>query len=186
MTDRAIRRKPTQPSEPQGVRAQPTLDQALDQLRIEAERIQKPNAQPTLAEVTPVTEDAGELRKCLVLGALNSSWQSLETIATRINEPRELVAETLNQLVDEGRAFCFGLGGAWRSGTPIVNVIDPEPTRQQSASMTIGGRLTAVGETFAGITSGGKTMTLTIDADQARWLGQHVGRDVRLTVEVTL
>ena len=79
---------------------------------------------------------------------------------------------------------CNAAFGALSQVVPEIDA--PAETRQQSASMTIAGRLTAVGETFAGITSGGETMTLSIDADRARWLGQHVGRDVRLTVEVTL
>lgn len=40
-----------------------------------------------------------------------------------------------------------------------------EPTRHQSASMTIGGRLTAVGESFAGIESAGQQITLGINVD---------------------
>lgn len=151
----AIRRKPTQPSqidainasvhacntafgacpEPQGVRAQPTLDQALEQLRIEAERLQQPSPTPTLSEVTPVTEDAHELRKRAVLLALN--------------------------------------------------IFEPEPIRKQSGALVIAGRLTSVGERFAGIDSGDQQITLGINTEQARWLGRYVGGEVKLTVEVT-
>ena len=60
-----------------------------------------------------------------------------------------------------------------------------QPTRHQSASMTIGGRLTAVGESFAGIESAGQQITLGINVEQARWLGKYVGGEVKLTLEVT-
>jgi hypothetical protein len=191
VTEYAIRRKPTQFSEPQGVRAQPTLDQALEQLRIEAECLQQPSPTPTLSEVTPVTEDAHELRKRAVLLALNGNWTRAHTIADRIGEPafhvlialRALCASgDVAQSVDDDGLPVFRLN----TNAPMVNIFEPEPIRKQSAALVISGRLTAVGETFAGITSGGETMTLSIDADRARWLGQHVGRDVKLTVEVSL
>ena len=135
----------------------------------------------TLTDVTPVTEDAGELRKCLVLGALNSSWQSAETIAARIAEPLDSVVQTLRQLVLDGRA----IGQLVVGPTCRRSLYSAEPTRQQSASMTIGGRLTAVGESFAGIESAGQQITLGINVEQARWLGKYVGGEVKLTLEVT-
>lgn len=62
----------------------------------------------------------------------------------------------------------------------------PAETRQQSASMTIAGRLTSVGERFAGIESGDQQITLSINTEQARWLGKYVGGEIKLTVEVQL
>lgn len=67
----------------------------------------------------------------------------------------------------------------------------------QSAALVISGRLTSVGETFATILTGTRTLadqlagvssqqvTLGINTEQARWLGKYVGGEVKLTVEVT-
>lgn len=190
VTEYAIRRKPTQRSDPQGVRAQPTLDQALEQLRIEAERLQQPSPTPTLSEVTPVTEDAHELRKRAVLLALNGNWTRAHTIADRIGEPafhvlialRALCASgDVAQSVDDDGWLAFRLN----TDTPMVNIFEPEPIRKQSGALVIAGKLNAVGENFAGITTGNQSITLGINTDQARWLGRYVGGQIKLTVEVT-
>ena len=68
----------------------------------------------------------------------------------------------------------------------------------QSATLVISGRLTSVGETFATIITGTRTLadqlagvasqqvTLGISTEQARWLGRYVGGQIKLTVEVQL
>lgn len=68
----------------------------------------------------------------------------------------------------------------------------------QSATLVISGRLTSVGETFATIITGTRTLadqlagvasqqvTLGISTEQARWLGRYVGGQINLTVEVVL
>lgn len=70
--------------------------------------------------------------------------------------------------------------------TPMVNIFEPEPIRKQSGALVIAGRLTSVGERFAGIDSGDQQITLSINTEQARWLGRYVGGEIKLTVEVQL
>lgn len=59
------------------------------------------------------------------------------------------------------------------------------PKRRYAGALVIAGKLNAVGENFAGITSGNQQITLSINTDQARWLGRYVGGEVKLTLEVT-
>lgn len=143
-------------------------------------------------QVTPVTEDAAELRKRIVLEFLRQApgnWFDCSEIA---NETCSTVNETSDALI----ALC-------KEGLAAYDVVHvrycvPAPTRQQSGALVISGRLTAVGETFATIVTGTRTLadqlagvssqqvTLGINTDQARWLGRHVGGEVKLTVEVQL
>lgn len=67
-----------------------------------------------------------------------------------------------------------------------ISATAPATSRKQSAALVIAGKLNAVGENFAGITSGGQSITLGINTDQARWLGRYVGGQIKLTVEVVL
>lgn len=190
--------------EPQRVRAQPTLDQALEQLRIEAERIQQPNPQPTLERVTPVTEDAHELLRRAVLGVLADNtygingWKSVKLLADCIGESISDVRAALADLVITGAVeFNAGVPDFYRLYRQQT-AKTPEPIRKQSGALVISGRLTAVGENFATILTGTRTLadqlagvssqqvTLGIGTEQARWFGKYVGGEVKLTVEVQL
>lgn len=76
---------------------------------------------------------------------------------------------------------CDGLR-LYRAGESAT---DPKLIRHQSGALVIAGRLTSVGERFAGIESGDQQITLSVNVEQARWLGRYVGGEVKLTVEVT-
>lgn len=86
---------------------------------------------------------------------------------------------TLAEVVSS--ANCDGLR-LYRAGGSAT---DPKLIRHQSGALVIAGRLTSVGERFAGIDSGDQQITLSINTEQARWLGRYVGGEVKLTVEVT-
>lgn len=151
----------------------------------------QPNQTPTLAEMTPVTEDAHELRKRAVLLALNGNWARTQTIAARIGEPAFHVLIAIRALCASGDVAQSVDDDGWpvfrlNTDTPMVNIFEPEPIRKQSGALVISGRLTAVGERFAGIDSSGQQITLSINTEQARWLGRYVGGEVKLTVEVVL
>lgn len=76
--------------------------------------------------------------------------------------------------------------------------VQAELLQQPQSALVISGRLTSVGETFATIITGTRTLadqlagvasqqvTLGISTEQARWLGRYVGGQIKLTVEVVL
>lgn len=55
---------------------------------------------------------------------------------------------------------------------------------RRKRALVISGRLTSVGERFAGIDSGDQQITLGVNVEQACWLGRYVGGQIKLTVEV--
>ena len=158
--------------------------------------IRRKPTQPTLTDLTPTDEDPAELRKRMVLLALNGNWLRAQTIADRICEPVSAVLVALRELCTSGDV-AQSIDDGWpvfrlNTNEPMVNIFEPEPEpapepiRQRSAAMVIGGTLTSVGATFAALETGGRLVALSLTTDQARWLGQYVGGEVKLTVEVTL
>lgn len=138
-----------------------------------------------LADVTPVTEDAHELRKRAVLEYVRYSPTHRVSVSDIASAVRESISDTIRaieSLRDDGQieydAESFRV--AFRSQSTL------EPIRQQSGALVIAGKLTAVGERFAGIDSAGQQITLSINTEQARWLGKYMGSEVKLTVEVQL
>lgn len=130
-------------------------------------------------------EDADAIRRKPTqpsqIDAINASVQACNTAFGARPEPQGVRAQpTLDQALDQLR-------------------IEAERLQQpQSATLVISGRLTSVGETFATIITGTRTLadqlagvssqqvTLGINTEQARWLGRYVGGEVKLTVEVQL
>lgn len=115
------------------------------------------------------------------IDAINASVHACNTAFGARPEPQGVRAQpTLDQALEQLR-------------------IEAECLQQpQSAALVISGRLTSVGETFATILTGTRTLadklagvssqqvTLGINTEQARWLGKYVGGEVKLTVEVQL
>lgn len=87
-------------------------------------------------------------------------------------------------MTDGTNAIKAAISATAPADTPMVNIFEPEPIRKQSGALVIAGKLNAVGENFAGITTGNQSITLGINTDQARWLGRYVGGQIKLTVEV--